>query len=83
MKSIYIKYILIFATIILSGCENIVDNLNENPNQLTLDDVDAGLFLNGAELSNINIQLGAFSRIAGYYSSQGQDTGHRGVCTAE
>jgi len=70
MKSIYIKYILVFVTIILSGCENIVDDLNENPNQLTLDAVDAGLFLNGAELSNINIQLGAFSRMAGYYSSQ-------------
>ncbi|WP_339895015.1 SusD/RagB family nutrient-binding outer membrane lipoprotein [uncultured Algibacter sp.] len=70
MKSIYIKYILVFVTIILSGCENIVDDLNKNPNQLTLDAVDAGLFLNGAELSNINIQLGAFSRMAGYYSSQ-------------
>jgi SusD/RagB-like outer membrane lipoprotein len=70
MKSIYIKYVFVFAIIILSGCENIVDDLNENPNQLTLDDVEPGLFLNGAELSNINIQLGAFSRMAGYYSGQ-------------
>lgn len=47
-----------------------VDDLNENPNQLTLDDIDPGLFLNGAELSNIGIQLGAYSRMAGYWSGQ-------------
>ncbi|WP_142785865.1 SusD/RagB family nutrient-binding outer membrane lipoprotein [Changchengzhania lutea] len=78
MKSIYIKYILVFATIILSGCESLVDNLNDNPNQLTLDTVDPGLFLNGVELSNINIHLGstvsgqagAPNRIAAYYSGQ-------------
>ena len=70
MKPIYIKYLLLFATFIFLSCEKLVDDLNENPNQLTLDDVDAGLFLNGAELSNINIQLGPYSRMAGYWSGQ-------------
>lgn len=70
MKSIYIKYPLIFMTLFVFGCEKLVDDINDNPNQLTLEDVDAGLFLNGAELSNINIQLGPYSRMAGYWSGQ-------------
>lgn len=70
MKSIYIKFFLAFATLSICGCEKIVDDINKNPNQLTLEDVDPGLFLNGAELSNINIQLGPNSRMAGYWSGQ-------------
>jgi hypothetical protein len=35
-----------------------VEEIYDNPNQLTPDAVDAGLFLIGAELSNIAIQLG-------------------------
>ena len=70
MKSTYIKILLIFTAIVFMGCEKLVDDLNDNPNQLTLSDIDPGLFLNGAELSNIDIQLGAYSRMAGYWSGQ-------------
>ena len=70
MKSTYIKILLIFTAFVFFGCEKLVEDLNENPNQLTLTDIDAGLFLNGAELSNISIQLGAYSRMAGYWSGQ-------------
>ncbi|MCK0159111.1 SusD/RagB family nutrient-binding outer membrane lipoprotein [Allomuricauda sp. F6463D] len=70
MKSTYIKFLLIFTTITFLSCEKLVDDLNENPNQLTLNDIDPGLFLNGAELSNIAIQLGPYSRMAGYWSGQ-------------
>ncbi|MBP1841652.1 SusD/RagB family nutrient-binding outer membrane lipoprotein [Formosa algae] len=70
MKSTYKIYLLIFTAFISFGCENLVDDLNENPNQLTLDDIDAGLFLNGAELSNIAIQLGSYSRMSAYWSGQ-------------
>jgi len=78
MKSIYKNYFLAFTLLVFSGCESLVDDLNDNPNQLTLDAVDPGLFLNGAELSNITIHLGstvsgqagASSRIAAYYSGQ-------------
>ena len=70
MKSTYIQILLIFTAFVFFGCEKMVEDLNENPNQLTLTDIDAGLFLNGAELSNIGIQLGAYSRMAGYWSGQ-------------
>ncbi|TVZ27645.1 SusD-like starch-binding protein associating with outer membrane [Gillisia sp. Hel_I_86] len=78
MKSIYIKYVFVFTTILLSSCESMVENLNDNPNQLTLDAIDPGLFLNGAEIANINIHLGstvsgqrgALNRIGAYYSGQ-------------
>ena len=71
MKRIYIKYI--FALAILTsflGCQDLVDDINDNPNQLTVDAVDAGLFLKGAEIENMMIQLGVFDRVASYYSGQ-------------
>ncbi len=72
MKTIYLKYFLalIIAVSTLVSCEEMVDDINDNPNQFTLETVDPGLFLNGAELSNIDIQLGYLSRMAGYYSGQ-------------
>ncbi|WP_192348671.1 SusD/RagB family nutrient-binding outer membrane lipoprotein [Algoriphagus sp. Y33] len=66
------KYILsiLCLTVAVSSCESLVDGINDNPNQLTLNEIDAGLFMNGAELGNIDIQLGAYSRMAAYYSGQ-------------
>ena len=61
---------MIFTAFAFLSCEKLVDDLNENPNQLTLNDIDPGLFVNGAELSNIAIQLGPYSRMAGYWSGQ-------------
>lgn len=57
-------------TLGLVGCESLVDNINENPNQFTINTVEAGRFLNGTEFANMDIQLGALNRIAGYYSGQ-------------
>nr|WP_319272193.1 SusD/RagB family nutrient-binding outer membrane lipoprotein [uncultured Draconibacterium sp.] len=71
MKRIHIKYL--FALAILTsffGCQDLVDDINDNPNQLTVDAVDAGLFLKGAEIENMMIQLGTFDRVASYYSGQ-------------
>ncbi|MEB2777414.1 SusD/RagB family nutrient-binding outer membrane lipoprotein [Algoriphagus sp. D3-2-R+10] len=73
MKSIIKSSVLSLVSMIsfmFSGCEQLVEGINENPNQLTLEEVDAGLFMNGAQLSNINIQLGPYSRMAAYYSGQ-------------
>lgn len=71
MKSLYKKYfIAAFLVVALSGCQKLVEGVNDNPNQLTPDAINAGLFLNGAELSNIAIQLGPLSRMAGCYSGQ-------------
>ncbi len=70
MKTTIIKYLAVISVIIFTGCEKLVENINDNPNQLTLDNVSPGLFLNGAELSNIDIQLGYLNRMAGFYSGQ-------------
>ncbi len=71
MKIHYIKYIFFLPILLLiTGCEDMVDGINDNPNQFTLESVDAGLFLNGAELSDMEIQLYYLCRQAGYYSGQ-------------
>lgn len=71
MKSRYkINFFVALIIATLSGCQKLVEGINDNPNQLTPNAVDAGLFLNGAELSNIAIQLGPLSRMAAYYSGQ-------------
>ncbi len=71
MKTKYIKYLcIVIASLTIVSCQKLVEGINDNPNQLTLDAVDPGLFLNGAELSNITIQLYELSRMAGFYSGQ-------------
>jgi len=47
-----------------------VDGINDNPNDLAIEDVDANLFLTGAQLANIAAQGGHLNRIAGMYSGQ-------------
>jgi hypothetical protein len=72
MKTVYkshITLILIFSFFFI-GCEKLVEDINENPNSFTLDELDPGLFLNGAELNSINILLGSTNRMAGYWSGQ-------------
>lgn len=71
MKTTYIKYLIILvAALTFISCEDLVDGINENPNQLTLEAVDPGRFLNGVELANIDIQLGYINRVAGFYTGQ-------------
>ena len=67
---LFLKICFLALPIFAMGCESFVDGINENPNQLTLEDIDPGLFLTGAQLSNIDIQLGPYSRTAGYYTGQ-------------
>jgi len=52
------------------GCESLVDDINDNPNEITADDVEARLFLTGAQLANAQVQVGHLNRIAGMYSGQ-------------
>lgn len=68
IQTIYIS--ILCLSLGVSSCESLVEGINDNPNQLTLEEIEAGLFMNGAELGNISIQLGAYSRMAGYYSGQ-------------
>lgn len=73
MKIKYLKYIkyTLALTLITSvySCQKLVEGINDNPNQLTVNAFDAGLFLKGAQLSNMLIQLGELQRAAGFFSS--------------
>ncbi len=55
---------------IMVSCEDIVDDINDNPNDLTPDDVSAEFFLTGALLANSVAQAGHMNRISGLYSGQ-------------
>lgn len=70
MKKIY--RFLIFSSLIVSAysCEDIVEGINENPNDLTVADVDEVLFLTGGQLANIQLQCGHLNRVSGMYSGQ-------------
>ena len=65
------KYILIAAlALALTGCENMVDGLNSDPNNVAATDVDAGLYMNTPELALVDEQCGLFSRLSAMWSGQ-------------
>ena len=68
MKNIF-GLVLVASILMLPSCE-IPADLNDNPNEITLQDVDASLFLNGAQLANIMIQNSHVNRITGMFSGQ-------------
>ncbi len=65
-----IKLILLAMVVILVSCESLVEGINDNPNKITPDDIDADLFLTGAMLANTVAQGGHTNRIAGMWSGQ-------------
>lgn len=66
----YIKALLLATAAFFTSCEGLVDGINDNPNDLFISDVDAQLFLTGAQLANAQAQAGHLNRIAGMYSGQ-------------
>ena len=64
------KYIFLIIGLGLFSCEGIVDNINENPNELTPEDVNPEFFLTGAMLANTVAQAGHMNRISGLWSGQ-------------
>ena len=62
-----ITFLAIFLTLI--SCE-IPENLNDHPTDLEVSEVDARLFLNGAQLANVIVQASHLNRITGMYSGQ-------------
>ena len=68
MKNIF-SLILVGSMLMLTSCE-IPTDLNDNPNEITLQDADAILFLNGAQIANIMIQNSHLNRISGMFSGQ-------------
>ena len=68
MKNMF-SLILIASMLVLPSCE-IPTDLNDNPNEITLQDVDPNLFLNGAQVANIMVQNSHLNRISGMFSGQ-------------
>ena len=70
MKNIH-KF-LFFTSLLVTAysCEDIVDGINENPNDLTVADVNEVLFLTGGQLANIQLQCGHLNRVSGMYTGQ-------------
>ena len=67
MKKIIVP--LTAIALLTTACD--VDKaLNDNPNEITLADVDSRLFLNGAQLANAIVQVSHINRICGMYSGQ-------------
>lgn len=68
----YLKILILMCMVLVMGtaCEDLVDDINDNPNEITADDVEARLFLTGAQLANVQVQVGHLNRISGMYSGQ-------------
>ncbi|MCK5402145.1 MAG: SusD/RagB family nutrient-binding outer membrane lipoprotein, partial [Flavobacteriaceae bacterium] len=67
-----ISYILTLTIALLStvSCEDLVEGINDNPNDIIVSDVEDRLFLTGAMLANIQVNCGHLNRISGMYSGQ-------------
>ena len=70
MKKITYKIILSLLLIFTAACEKMVEGINDNPNDIIVSDVEERLFLTGAQLANVQLQVGHLNRISGMYSGQ-------------
>lgn len=61
-------FFLLFLGLTLGSCERLVDGINDNPNKITTEAVDARLMLTGAMLANVGVQAGHLQRIASSWS---------------
>lgn len=66
----YITICLLVFGVFFTSCEGLVENINDNPNQITAGELDAELFLTGAMLANSSAQAGHLNRISGMWSGQ-------------
>jgi len=67
------RLLYIFIAISLAGliaCEDLVEGINDNPNKITIDNIDPRLFLKGAMLADVQVQLGHLTRISNMWSGQ-------------
>ena len=58
MKKIFTKSILALLLVFSFSCEDLNEDINSNPNDILITDVEDKLFLTGAQLANIQLQLG-------------------------
>ena len=70
MKKLYTKSILALVLIFSFSCEDLNEDINSNPNDILITDVEDKLFLTGSQLATIQLQLGHLNRISGMYSGQ-------------
>ena len=70
MKKITYKIILSLSLIFTISCEDMVEGINDNPNDIIVGDVQERLFLTGAQLANVQLNCGHLNRIGGMYSGQ-------------
>ena len=70
MRYINKIWILSMVMFTLHSCTEMVEGINENPNDLTVEDVSEVLFLTGGQLANIQLQCGHLNRISGMYTGQ-------------
>ncbi len=68
MKKIFTKSILALLIIFSFSCEDINEDINANPNDILITDVEDKLFLTGAQLANVQLQVRHLNRISGMYS---------------
>jgi starch-binding outer membrane protein, SusD/RagB family len=52
------------------GCESLNEGINDNPNDITTEAIEARGFLTGAQLGNIQVQVGHLQRISGLWTRQ-------------
>lgn len=69
MKNI-LKNIFLVALISMASCTNLVEDININPNNIAVDEVEASSFLTGILLANTSAHVGHVNRISGLWSGQ-------------
>jgi hypothetical protein len=70
MKKIYTILSLSLTLLLATSCEDIVEGVNDNPNDIIVSDVEERLFLTGGMIANVQVQSGHLNRISGMYSGQ-------------
>lgn len=58
------------ALLSVTSCQEVVDDINNNPNALGVDDIDAGLYLNSPELGVVGIATGVLPTITTLWTGQ-------------
>ncbi|MDH3246460.1 MAG: hypothetical protein OEM26_17705, partial [Saprospiraceae bacterium] len=64
------KLQLFICILALCSCEGIVDDIDKNPNSITVDQIEPQQVLPAAMVANTLVQLGHLQRISGLYSGQ-------------
>ncbi len=63
-------FVALASVFLLSACEDILEDINDNPNQIVPEDIEAKLFLTGTMLANTSGQAGHLNRISGLFTGQ-------------